>query len=71
MLFFGLGTVPAMAGFVKGFHLLPFSIKQYFNKALPVVTFSFGIFMIYRGIVIDMPMELSFFEAIKNPVMCH
>ena len=71
MMFFGLGTIPAMAGFLKGFHFLPFSIKRYFNKALPIVTLCFGGFMIYRGLVIEMPMELSFFEAIKNPIMCH
>lgn len=71
MLSFGLGTIPAMTGFLKGFNRLPFNVKRYFNKALPVVTFCFGLFMIYRGVVIDMPMELSFFEAINNPVMCH
>ncbi len=71
MFFFGLGTAPAMFGFVKSVGHLPFRIKKYFKKALPIVSLCFGFFMIYRGIVLEAPANLIFLEALKHPIMCH
>lgn len=71
MLCFGLGTVPAMAGLVTGFDLLPTSWKRNFNRFLPYVSLCFGLFLIYRGVMIAVPAELNFFEALKHPILCH
>lgn len=71
MLAFGVGTVPAMIGLLTGYSRLPFLLKKWFNKSLPYVTFTFGLFMIYRGIIIDVPLELDFYGALQNPIMCH
>ncbi len=71
MLLFGLGTVPAMIALTIGEGIVPVSLRLSFRKVLPYVTLCFGVFMIYRGLVVEMPAELDFWTAIKHPVMCH
>lgn len=71
MFFFGIGTLPAMMGLVAGFQILDFKKKIVIKKLLPVVTMFFGAFLVYRGIMVEMPMELNFWEAMKNPILCH
>ena len=71
MLFFGMGTLPAMIGTVTGYQLMTINWKKRFNKILPTVSLCFGFFLIYRGLFIDVPLELNFWEALKNPIMCH
>lgn len=71
MTLFGLGTIPMLLGLVLGFNFMNVSIRSKFRKILPYVTLFFGLFLIYRGIVIDMPAEMNFWEALKNPIMCH
>lgn len=71
MIIFGLGTTPAMIGLVSGFTKLSIHKQHIFKKYLPLVTLCFGLFLIYRGIFIDIPMELNFWEALKHPIMCH
>jgi len=71
MTFFGLGTIPIMLALVLGFKLLTPKLRFQFRKILPYVTLFFGLFLIYRGMVVDMPQELNFWELLKNPVMCH
>lgn len=71
MAFFGLGTLPAMLALVMGVQLVKPSWRRNFRRVLPLVSLCFGLFLIYRGIVVDFPRELNFWEALKNPVMCH
>jgi len=71
MFSFGLGTLPMLFALTTGLGLFPLSIRQGFRKVLPYVTLAFGCFLIYRGIMVEMPVELDFWEALKNPVMCH
>jgi len=71
MLLFGLGTIPALLSLVIGSHLFSPKARHNFRKFLPLVNFIFGIFLIYRGLVVDLPENLNFWEAIKNPVLCH
>lgn len=71
MLLFGLGTIPAMIALTLGNTFTSQSIRRKLQKVLPYVTLCFGLFMIYRGLVVDMPAELDFWTAIKHPVMCH
>ncbi len=71
MALFGLGTIPMMVFLVMGMGFLSPSLRQSFRKILPFVTLFFGLFLIYRGIVVDMPAQLDFWEALQNPIMCH
>ncbi|MEE9371738.1 MAG: sulfite exporter TauE/SafE family protein [Saprospiraceae bacterium] len=74
MSFFGLGTFPAMIGvIVLGFKLdtMAKTKKALLNKAFPILHLGLGIFLIYRGILVDIPSQLDFWVAIKDPVMCH
>jgi len=71
MLFFGLGTLPSL--------LLFSTLGQYvkrnkligLKKLYPFVSLALGLYLIYRGLFSTLPLELSFYEALKNPVMCH
>lgn len=71
MIFFGLGTAPMLIGLVLGMQWVSPRMKSRFRSVLPYVTLSFGMFLIYRGVVVDMPEHLNFWEALKNPIMCH
>ncbi len=71
MSFFGLGTIPMLLSLVLGIKFLSPKMRFQFRRILPYVTLFFGLFLIYRGIVVDMPQELNFWELLKNPVMCH
>ena len=71
MAFFGIGTIPMMITLVFGVKLLTPNMRFKFRRVLPYVTLFFGLFLIYRGLVVGMPEELNFWEMLKNPVMCH
>ena len=60
MALFGLGTIPMLVGLVMGVNLVSPKIRNRFRKVLPYVTLGFGLFLIYRGIMIDMPAEMNF-----------
>jgi len=42
-----------------------------FRKVYPYITLFMGLYLVYRGWMYKLPLELNFFEALKNPVMCH
>jgi sulfite exporter TauE/SafE len=71
MAFFGIGTIPMMIALVFGVKLLTPNMRFKFRRVLPYVTLFFGLFLIYRGLVVGMPEELNFWEMLKNPVLCH
>lgn len=71
MFVFGLGTFPAMLTLTLGSNMVSTRIRRHFQRALPYATLGLGIFMIYRGIVVDVPLELDFWRAVKDPLMCH
>lgn len=71
MLFFGLGTMPAMTAAAMLHGNLPQRFKSLFRNLYPAVTLLLGIYMVYRGLMSRLPLELDFFEALRNPVMCH
>ena len=71
MFVFGLGTIPALLFFALGFHGLPGNIQARIKKVTPFVSLAFGVYLIYRGIIIDMPAELDFWTALKDPKLCH
>lgn len=71
MVFFGLGTFPMMIALIFGVKLMTPKLRFQFRRVLPFVTLGFGLFLIYRGVVVDVPAELNFWEMLKSPVMCH
>ncbi len=71
MVFFGLGTLPLMMALTLSRNLIPVKVKSALRKIAPLVIISFGIFILLRGINVELPAELSFWEMVSNPVMCH
>ncbi|NNF33067.1 MAG: sulfite exporter TauE/SafE family protein [Saprospiraceae bacterium] len=71
MTLFGLGTIPALLALMLGSGLIGPKIRSGFRKFLPYVQLIMGIYLIYRGVVVDMPDQLDFYTALKNPIMCH
>lgn len=71
MTLFGLGTVPMLLALTTGTSLVSPTLRFQFRKVLPYVTLCFGLFLVYRGVMVDMPTELNFWEALRNPIMCH
>jgi sulfite exporter TauE/SafE len=71
MFVFGLGTIPALFFFAMGYQFLPANFQNKLKVVTPFISLVFGCYLIYRGIVIDMPAELDFWTAIKNPLLCH
>jgi uncharacterized protein len=71
MSLFGLGTLPAMMITVLfGRELLNLSNLR-LRRLIPWLQMCLGIYLIYRGIVVDMPQELDFYSLLARPVMCH
>ncbi|NNE27700.1 MAG: sulfite exporter TauE/SafE family protein [Saprospiraceae bacterium] len=70
MMAFGLGTLPLMLGvmLVKNFNRNRFIRLR---KLIPFGLFVFGVLLIYRGIALDVPLDLKFWEANNFPIMCH
>lgn len=71
MLFFGLGTFPGMITVMVGHQPLQKKLGVSFRKVYPYITLFMGLYLVYRGWMYKLPLELNFFEALKNPVMCH
>lgn len=71
MLLFGLGTVPLMLSTF----LLGRKLQNRFRTVLSYVgniaMLALAIFLIYRGVSVEFPRSLEFWEAMNNPVMCH
>lgn len=71
MFLFGLGTFPAMLmTVVVGREMLQWR-RLGINRLLPVLQLILGIYLIYRGVVVDMPQELDFYSLLAQPVRCH
>jgi len=71
MIAFGAGTLPMMLSVHLGMTMIRFNRFQVLRRIFPVLHLLMGIYLVYRGWMIDMPMEMDFFNAIKNPIMCH
>lgn len=71
MIAFGAGTLPMMLSVHFGFAMLQFRGLRSLRRVFPVLHLVMGLYLIYRGWMVDMPMEMDFYSAIKNPIMCH
>lgn len=71
MALFGLGTIPLMlSAFFIG-RKLQMRFRTALSKFSNLAILALAIFMIYRGLVVEIPTKLNFWEALNNPVMCH
>lgn len=71
MFSFGLGTLPAMlTPFWLG-QSARFYLKPYLPYLQTLALTAMGVLLIFRGLQTEFPVELSFLEMLKNPVMCH
>lgn len=68
---FGLGTFPLMILAASAKNWLPLRWRMGLRKLVPVFLAGFAFMLIARGIGVDVPEELQFWEAIHNPTFCH
>ena len=68
---FGLGTLPMMMGIIIFRNSLPRKILVYFQKLIPLFLVTFGLLLIWRGIRLNIPLEMQFWEGNNFPIMCH
>ncbi len=59
MFFFGLGTFPALFALMVSPGFISWRTKIPFSKILPVIGFALGLYLIWRGLVFDLPMVLD------------
>lgn len=71
MFFFGMGTFPAMFFLLAGTSILNLRSKLKFRKVFAFLQLFLGIFLIYRALAIDVPMDLSLLQSMANPILCH
>ncbi len=67
---FGFGTMPMMLGVMVFGNMY----RKYFvrlRKLIPIGLVLFGALLIYRGIVLDVPFDLKFWEDTNFQPMCH
>ena len=60
-----------MIGITLGHQALSQRLRVSLKKLYPIITLVMGTYLIYRGLMSKLPLELDFFEALRNPVMCH
>ena len=70
MLAFGFGTMPLMLGLMI-FGKYSRSFFARLRTFIPYALLLFGVFMIYRGMHLEIPVELNFWESSNFQIMCH
>ncbi|MEM1322531.1 MAG: sulfite exporter TauE/SafE family protein [Bacteroidota bacterium] len=70
MALFGLGTLPLLFALMLASYR-PQRWLARFRQAIPYGLAIFGIFLIYRGFLLDIPVELRFWESTNFQPMCH
>ncbi len=71
MMLFGLGTIPLMLGIMLLGNVVKPSFKKVLRSIAPVIMVAFALLLIARGLNINLPHELHFWEALQRDVMCH
>lgn len=71
MMLFGLGTMPLMLSLFLVGNVFKTKLKRSLNIVGSFVLFAVAALLIFRGLAIEFPQELRFWEAVNNPVMCH
>lgn len=67
---FGFGTLPMMLGVMVFGNLFRKHLLR-FRKLIPIGLVLFGALLIYRGVVLEVPFDLKFWEDTNFQPMCH
>lgn len=70
MALFGLGTLPMMVGVMIFRNLYQRPLLR-LRKLIPAGLVLFGALLIYRGVMLEVPEDISLFGLGNLPVMCH
>jgi len=70
MIAFGFGTLPLLLTVMVIGKLNPIFFTK-FRKLIPLGLVFFALLLIYRGLMLDIPANLAFWEANNFPVLCH
>lgn len=71
MVFFGLGTIPALLLVAFGSQVIGFAFRQRLQKALPYMLTSMGIVLILRGMNLGIPFISPMIENGGSVASCH
>lgn len=71
MLLFGVGTFPAMILVIFMTDVISVKNRKIISNMYPAISLMLGIYLIYRGFVTNLPLEIHFLESLKDPIMCH
>ena len=71
MVFFGIGTLPALLIVAFGGQLMGFAFRQKIQKALPIMLFSMGVLLILRGMNLGIPYISPMIENGASVAACH
>ena len=71
MAVFGLGTLPLMLGLLWMGNVIGAPIKNRLKKVAPVLMIAFALLLIFRGLNVDIPIELRFWAEGDAPLICH
>lgn len=68
---FGFGTLPMMMGILIFRNSLPRKLLSGFQKMIPLFLLAFAFLLIWRGVMLNVPLEIKFWESNNFPIMCH
>jgi sulfite exporter TauE/SafE len=71
MVMFGAGTMPALLLVFLTGPGIKYRFRHIFQKIYPIAASITGLYLIYRGIFSELPLQLDFIQALQHPVMCH
>jgi sulfite exporter TauE/SafE len=71
MILFGLGTMPALIATAYFSRRITGPFRSKVNKLMPIFLTIIALVFIYRGLQVELPVDLRFWEMKENPQMCH
>ncbi|MEZ4909745.1 MAG: sulfite exporter TauE/SafE family protein [Saprospiraceae bacterium] len=71
MVFFGLGTFPAMFLVILLPTMIQGKVRMSLQRLYPILMGLTGFYLIYRGVMSKLPLQLNFIDALNHPIMCH
>lgn len=71
MIFFGIGTFPLMGIISLSGKIISGKWREFLRKLSPILWIIFGIFLVFRGLKIDLPDSFRLNPTIQEAPMCH
>ena len=71
MLFFGLGTLPAMMAVGMAGQWLGQGLRQKIRRLYPPLMVLLGLWLVYRGVNFHLPANFQFLQMMDGAPMCH